>query len=33
LARFTVFGSVVTAKPALNDVRIFLLMENGLGSR
>jgi len=28
LARFILFGSFVTAKPAPNDVDIFLLMEN-----
>jgi hypothetical protein len=33
LARFIVFGSFVTAKPAPNDVDIFLLMEDSFGSR
>jgi hypothetical protein len=33
LARFIVFGSFVTAKPAPNGVDIFLLMEDRLGSR
>ena len=33
LARFIVFGSFVTAKPAPNDVDIFLLMEDRFGSR
>ena len=33
LARFNVFGSFVTAKPALHDVDIFLFVEDGFGSR
>jgi hypothetical protein len=33
LARFIVFGSFVTAKPAPNDVDIFLLMSDGFGSK
>ena len=33
LARFIVFGSFVTAKPAPNDVDIFLLMSDSFGSR
>jgi hypothetical protein len=33
LARFMVFGSFVTAKPAPHDVDIFLLMEERFGSR
>jgi hypothetical protein len=32
-ARFIVFGSFVTAKPAPNAVDIFLLMRDGFGSR
>jgi hypothetical protein len=33
LARFIVFGSFVTAKPAPNEVDIFLLMSDSFGSR
>jgi hypothetical protein len=33
LARFIVFGSFVTAKPAPNDVDSFLIVEDSLGSR
>lgn len=33
LARFIVFGSFVTAKPAPNDVDIFLLMEDSFCTR
>jgi len=32
LARFIVFGSFVTAKPAPNDVDIFLLMEDSFAT-
>lgn len=33
LARFIVFGSFVTAKPAPNDVDIFLLMSDSFGCK